>query len=155
MDYIIKRDEFIEYLKEKDDLSMREKLKKLDDFDNIVLCPYKGHKIDLREVRKKDCNIRTEEYRCPECDEWIWWNIHLPWFQQAPFPLISHNIHHPEKYKCIVNPNFENPDYQPNKEELYIWYDKNLNPLRPITIPLMPGEKAIPLSETTYVAIKE
>ncbi|GAG52597.1 unnamed protein product, partial [marine sediment metagenome] len=111
--------------------------------------------IDLREVSKYDCDFRSNEYRCPECDEWIWWNRKLPWFQQFPYHLGSRRILHPEKYRCIVNPKFEDPDYSPNVDELRIWFDKNLNPIRPNTIPLNPGEKAISLSETTYVAVKE
>jgi len=149
--YIIKREDKIEELGGKTNLSIDEKVEELKKFDNIVLCPYNGHEIDLREVRKKDCNVRSNEYRCPECDEWIWWNIHLPWFQQAPNPINSPMIKHKEKYKCIANPNFENPNYK----DTITWYDKNLNPIRPNTIPINLGEKAIPLSETTYVAIKE
>lgn len=155
MPYIIKREDKIKELKERTDLSLEEKVKKLEEFDNIVLCPYKGHIIDLREVRKNDYNFRSDEYRCPKCDEWIVWNPHLPWFQQAPYPINSSKIRHKEKYKCIVNPNFENPDHNPTPDELSTWYDKNLNPIRPNRIPINPGEKAIPLGNGTYVAVKE
>lgn len=154
MDYIIKREDKIKELELKD-LSIEEKVKELEDFDNIVLCPYEGHEIDLRKVRENDSDHRSNEYRCPECDEWIWWNTHLPWFQQAPYPINSPMIHHKEDYKCIVNPNFENPDNEPTSDEMRIWFDKNLNPIRSSTIPINPGEKAVPLSETTYVAVKE
>jgi len=153
MEYIIKREDFIESLRLREDISLKEKVKQLDNFDNIILCPYRGHKIDLRELR--NFCVRSDEYRCPECNEWIRWNTHLPWFQQAPYHIGSSMIHHKKNYKCIVNPNFEKIDYRPTNEELETWFDKNLNPIRPNTIPLKPGEKAIPLSETTYVAIKE
>ena len=153
MDYIIIKDDFINSLREQNDLCINERIKKLEEFNNIVLCPYRGHKIDLRILR--EYQIRTEEYKCPECDEWISWNRNLPWFQQTPYPINSFMIHHPEKYKCIVNSKFEDPNYIPDIDELRTWFDKNLNPIRPNTIPLNPGEKSISLSETTYVAVKE
>lgn len=50
---------------------------------------------------------------------------------------------------------FEDPERWPDEDELRTWYDKNLNLIRPKTIPLNSGEKAISLSETTYVAINK
>lgn len=154
MSYIIKREDKIEELRGKKDLSIDDKVKELEEFDNIVLCPYRRHKIDLRKVREYDDNIRSNEYRCPECDEWIWWNIHLPWFQQAPYPISSSMLRHKENYKCIVNPNFEDPDHKPTCDEMRTYYDKNLNEIRFNPMPLEPGEEAVPLTEKTYVAIK-
>ncbi len=155
MNYLIKRRDFMNYLKERDDLSAEEKAGEFDDFCSLVLCPYKGHKIDLREVRRNLCNIGSGEYKCPKCDEWILWDIKLPWFQQAPYPINSFIINHKKEYQCIVNPKFENSKFNPSIENMLIWYDKNLNPIRPNTIPLNSGEIAVPLNEKIYVAIRK
>lgn len=85
MPYLITKENFIKSLRKRKNLSIDEKAKKLEEFDNIVLCPYKGHKIDLSKLT--DSQRRSEEYRCPECDEWIWWNRNLPWFQQAAISI--------------------------------------------------------------------
>jgi len=154
MGYIIRRNKKIRQLREDNTLSLTEKVKRLEEFDNIILCPYRGHQIDLREVREKDCNYRAEEYRCPKCNEWVRWNLHLPWFQQAPYPRNSSRIFNKENYKCVVNPHFEDPSHEQTSEELRTWYDRKLNPIRPKTISINPGEEAVSLSETTYVAVK-
>ncbi|MEW6063366.1 MAG: hypothetical protein AB1571_03290 [Nanoarchaeota archaeon] len=35
----------------------------------IVKCPYHGCSVDL--ARLDDNHLKSDEYRCPNCDEWV------------------------------------------------------------------------------------
>ena len=155
MHYIIRRKDKIEELKKKN-IPPEEKVKKLEEFDNVISCPYRGHKINLREL--EDYQWRAGEIRCPKCDEWFICKDadELGGVTVVkPFPRSSSRIKHPDNYECIVNRRFEDPNYIPQGDDSIIWYDRNLNEIRPTGIPIKLGEKAIPLGKGMYVAIKE
>ncbi|MCK4729702.1 MAG: hypothetical protein KAT28_00135 [Candidatus Aenigmarchaeota archaeon] len=68
----------------------------------IVKCPYRGCFIDLANL--DDNHLKSDEYRCPNCDEWVW--TEFTWrepFRQQPYPENSGHIKHPEKYQCLVD----------------------------------------------------
>ncbi len=78
----------------------------------IVKCPYRGHRVDLEELDPKT-HTRSEEYRCPVCDEWVFCGeLAREPFMQQPYPKNSSIIRHPERYQCLVD----------SKK----WYDKDL-----------------------------
>ena len=70
----------------------------------IVKCPYQGCLVDLAKL--DDNHLKSDEYRCPTCDEWVW--TEFIWkepFRQQPFLKNSGRLRHPEKYQCLVDPN--------------------------------------------------
>ena len=69
----------------------------------VVKCPYRGCPVDLAKLDNN--HLKSDEYRCPICDEWVWveFTYRKP-FRQQPYPKSSAYIKHPEKYQCLVDP---------------------------------------------------
>ena len=116
----------INVLRERGDIPLDERVRILTEVENTVLCPCgEGHPIDLRELPSS--HIRSEEFRCPDCREWIKYRIVGANVIIQPYPKGDSRIRHPDKYNCIVPPGK--------------WYDQDLNEV------IKEGEKGIPLEK--------